>query len=116
MQSSKKNGLSGRVKTKDKEPKIDAEKARFPYCIVWTPLPLITWFLPFIGHTGIAMSDGVIHDFAGPFTITVDDLAFGETHKYDYDKLTISDMFLFPLKMMRNMTEQWKRQMPFTQK
>ena len=61
---------------------IDADQARFPYCIVWTPLPLITWFLPFIGHTGIAMSDGIIHDFAGPYTVTVDDLAFGETHKY----------------------------------
>lgn len=61
---------------------IDATRARFPYCIVWTPLPLISWFLPFIGHTGIAMSDGVIHDFAGPYTVTVDDLAFGETHKY----------------------------------
>lgn len=60
---------------------IDAQKARFPFCIVWTPLPLITWLLPFIGHTGIAMSDGVIHDFAGPYTISVDDLAFGETHK-----------------------------------
>jgi len=27
------------------------------------------------------MSDGVIHDFAGPYTIGIDDLAFGETHK-----------------------------------
>jgi hypothetical protein len=43
---------------------------------------LISWFFPFIGHTGIAMSNGVIHDFAGPYTITIDDLAFGETHKY----------------------------------
>lgn len=60
---------------------INPEKERFPFCIVWTPLPLISWFLPFIGHTGIAMSDGVIHDFAGPYTVTVDDLAFGETHK-----------------------------------
>ena len=49
------------------EAKIDAERARFPYCIVWTPLPLISWFLPFIGHTGIALSDGVIHDFSGPY-------------------------------------------------
>ena len=61
--------------------KIDPENARFPFCIVWTPLPCITWFLPTIGHTGIAMSDGVIHDFAGPYTVTIDDLAFGETHK-----------------------------------
>jgi transmembrane protein 222 len=60
---------------------IDPERARFPYCIVWTPLPLISWFVPFIGHTGIAMSDGVIHDFAGPYFIGVDELAFGETHK-----------------------------------
>ena len=43
---------------------------------------MISWFLPFIGHTGIALSNGVIHDFAGPYTITIDDLAFGETHKY----------------------------------
>ena len=28
------------------------------------------------------MSDGIIHDFAGPYTIGIDDLAFGETHKY----------------------------------
>jgi len=33
--------------------KIDVEKQRYPYCIVWTPLPCISWFLPFIGHTGI---------------------------------------------------------------
>ena len=26
---------------------------RYPFCIVWTPLPLISYFLPFIGHTGI---------------------------------------------------------------
>ena len=60
---------------------------------MWTPLPLITWLLPFIGHTGIGMSDGVIHDFAGPYTITIDDLAFGETHKYV--KLDISDRTLY---------------------
>jgi hypothetical protein len=24
-----------------------------PYSIVWTPLPVLTWILPFIGHTGI---------------------------------------------------------------
>jgi hypothetical protein len=24
-----------------------------PFTIVWTPLPLLTWILPFIGHTGI---------------------------------------------------------------
>lgn len=33
--------------------KIDSKNNRYPYCIVWTPLPCISWFLPFIGHTGI---------------------------------------------------------------
>lgn len=28
---------------------IDKERSRYPYCIVWTPLPIITWFLPPIG-------------------------------------------------------------------
>jgi hypothetical protein len=32
-----------------RENQIDAKNNRYPYCIVWTPLPLITWFLPFIG-------------------------------------------------------------------
>ena len=56
--------------------------ARFPLCIVWTPLPLITQIIPCIGHTGIGDSSGVIYDFAGPYFIGKDDLAFGETHKY----------------------------------
>jgi hypothetical protein len=33
--------------------RIDFEKDKFPFCIVWTPLPLISWFIPIIGHTGI---------------------------------------------------------------
>ena len=56
--------------------------ARFPLRIVWTPLPCITQFLPTIGHTGIGDSRGVLHDFAGPYYVSIDDLAFGETHKY----------------------------------
>lgn len=38
--------------------KIDSENDRFPFCIVWSPLPVITWFLPFIGHMGIADAQG----------------------------------------------------------
>lgn len=33
--------------------KVDKENHRYPFCIVWTPLPLISWILPCIGHTGI---------------------------------------------------------------
>ena len=61
---------------------MDADNARFPLCITWTPIPMITWFLPFIGHTGLCGADGVIHDFAGPYYVSEDDFAFGECHKY----------------------------------
>ncbi|CAD5215077.1 unnamed protein product [Bursaphelenchus xylophilus] len=50
---------------------------RFPYCIVWTPIPMITWFFPFIGHMGIADSRGIIRDFAGSYYVSEDDMGFG---------------------------------------
>ncbi len=50
---------------------------QFPYCIVWVPIPVITWLLPFVGHMGICTSKGVTLDFAGPYFISVDNLAFG---------------------------------------
>ena len=31
-------------------PSIDHATQRYPYCIVWTPLPVISWFLPFVGE------------------------------------------------------------------
>lgn len=37
---------------------INLRTQRFPHCIVWTPLPPITWLLPFIGHMGIADKHG----------------------------------------------------------
>ena len=40
--------------------KIDPANNKYPFCIVWSPLPVITWFFPFIGHTGIGNSDGVL--------------------------------------------------------
>ncbi len=35
-----------------------------------------------IGHTGICSSKGIIYDFAGPYTVNENDLAFGKTIKY----------------------------------
>ena len=66
----------------DKKYKVNPEKARFPLCITWTPLPCLTQLIPIIGHTGIGDSKGIIHDFAGPYYVSLDDFAFGETHKY----------------------------------
>ena len=87
--SSEKNNTYQPVKKEDTSEdtsisthQIDPKAKRFPYCIVWTPLPIITYILPCIGHTGICTSTGISHDFAGSYFIGVDDLAFGETHKY----------------------------------
>nr|CAG4642149.1 EOG090X0GY7 [Eurycercus lamellatus] len=64
------------------EEPIDFQKNRYPYCIVWTPIPLITWIFPFIGHLGIATSAGVIRDFAGSYYVSEDQMGFGNPTKY----------------------------------
>lgn len=63
-------------------PLMDHNKSRYPYCIVWTPIPILTWLFPILGHMGIAMSSGVIRDFAGPYYVSEDDMAFGKPTKY----------------------------------
>lgn len=44
---------------------INHDLHRYPYCLIWTPIPLITWLFPIVGHMGIADSTGIIRDFAG---------------------------------------------------
>ena len=61
---------------------LDMKKQRYPYCLVWTPLPCFTWFFPSIGHVGICTSKGIIRDFAGPYYVSEDDMAFGNPTKY----------------------------------
>lgn len=63
-------------------PAPDPEANRYPYCLVWTPLPLITLFIPFIGHLGICDSSGVIYDFAGPYVVNEERMAFGNPTRY----------------------------------
>ncbi|XP_020916621.1 transmembrane protein 222 isoform X1 [Exaiptasia diaphana] len=63
-------------------PNVDPKRNRYPFCIVWTPIPLLTWIFPFIGHMGIAMSSGVIRDFAGPYYVSEDCMAFGNPTRY----------------------------------
>lgn len=62
--------------------RIDPRRARFPCSIVWSPLPVISWFIPFIGHIGICREDGVILDFAGPNFVCVDNFAFGSATRF----------------------------------
>ena len=55
------------------EPRVKVCENKFPKAIVWGPLGCITCCIPVVGHMGIADSKGVIHDFAGPHTIGIDD-------------------------------------------
>lgn len=45
--------------------KIDIKQDRYPHCIVWTSIPVCTWFVPAIGHMGIGMADGEVYEFMG---------------------------------------------------
>lgn len=63
-------------------PPIDFHYDKYPFCIVWTPIPVLSWFFPIIGHMGIALASGVIHDFAGPYYVSEDNMAFGRPARY----------------------------------
>ena len=72
---------------------IDLKSSHFPYCIVWTPIPILTYIIPSIGHTGIGNSNGIIHDFASSFFVSVDDFAFGKPTKYIELELTEQEKY-----------------------
>jgi len=72
--------------------KFDLKKQRFPCCIVWTPIPCITWLIPNIGHMGICNSKGIIHDFSGSYFISQDNMAFGNPTKYILLKIKNKDI------------------------
>lgn len=61
---------------------LEFQNIRFPFCIVWTSIPVLTWLIPCIGHTGICTSEGTIHDFGGPYYIAIDNFTFGKPLKY----------------------------------
>ncbi|XP_077384420.1 transmembrane protein 222a [Festucalex cinctus] len=74
----------------DVDMKKNYEHVRYPYCIVWTPIPILSWVLPFIGHMGICTSSGIIRDFAGSYFVSEDNMGFGKPTKYwklDVDKV-----------------------------
>jgi hypothetical protein len=45
-----------------RDQRVDAAVGKFPCCLVWSPIPVLTWILPFIGHLGIADSSGCAPD------------------------------------------------------
>ena len=81
--NSEKIGIKEKSKIRPKF-KMDLENQRYPYCIVWTPIPCLTYLFPSIGHAGICTSEGIIYDFAGPYYVSVDNMAFGNPTKYIY--------------------------------
>ena len=48
---------------------VNSINKELAYCIVWSPLPPITWICPFIGHLGICNSNGIASDFRGPYFV-----------------------------------------------
>ena len=50
-------------------PTMSQKREDLSFTILWSPLPPITWILPFIGHTGIANSEGIASDFQGPYSV-----------------------------------------------
>ncbi|KAL8503965.1 hypothetical protein ACS0TY_022629 [Phlomoides rotata] len=61
---------------------VDPKKARFPCCLVWAPLPVVSWLAPFIGHVGICREDGTVLDFFSSNLVNVDNFAFGSVARY----------------------------------
>jgi hypothetical protein len=46
--------------------------------VVWTPIPVLSWLCPAIGHVGVTDSRGVTYDFEGPYTIGRGKMIFGD--------------------------------------
>ncbi|EPS58171.1 hypothetical protein M569_16644, partial [Genlisea aurea] len=61
---------------------LDPKSGRFPCCIVWAPLPVVSWLAPFIGHLGLCRRDGTVFDFSGSNLVNADDFAFGPVARY----------------------------------
>ncbi|MCD9559588.1 hypothetical protein HAX54_017640 [Datura stramonium] len=61
---------------------IDPRKQKFPCCLVWAPLPVVSWLAPFVGHVGICMEDGTIVDFSGANLIYFGHLSYGAVARY----------------------------------
>jgi len=73
----------------------------FAFALLWSPIPMISWIFPFIGHLAIADSTGVASDFQGPYYVGDKGfLAFGRATRVltlDVSKLEGKPIFSFLL-------------------
>lgn len=68
----------------------DLHSNHFPIIILF-----FRWIFPFVGHMGIAMSSGVIRDFAGPFYVSVRPLSAYTMYKLPAQPLIMVYWSLF---------------------
>lgn len=75
-------------------PVLDTVREHYPFCVVWTTIPIISWILPFIGHIAICDSLGRKYDFQGNYTIGDDNMIFGNPLRYwDVSKTYIPSFY-----------------------
>ena len=48
-----------------------SNNSKYKYCIIWSHIPLITFLMPFVGHSSIVNSYGFIHDFQSSYFIQI---------------------------------------------
>ena len=51
--------------------KKKSNNSKYKYCIIWSHIPLITFLMPFVGHSSIVNSYGFIHDFQSSYFIQI---------------------------------------------
>jgi transmembrane protein 222 len=61
---------------------IDLKRLKFPCCLVWTPLPVVSWLVPYMGHIGICLEDGTVLDFFGSNLVNVGEFGYGAIARY----------------------------------
>ena len=61
---------------------IDPGRGKFPCCIGWSPLPVVSWLVPYIGHVAICREDGAVLDFSGSNLISVGSSSYGSVARY----------------------------------
>ncbi|UXI15335.1 Neuron navigator 2 [Sarcoptes scabiei] len=67
---------------KQEDYQIDHKRRHYPFTIVWTPVPILSWIFPHVGHLGIGKSDGHVKDFGRPYKVLTDSNQFGRPLKY----------------------------------
>lgn len=60
---------------------LDKRNHSLSCCVLWTPIPVLTWLIPVFGHIGVSDSDGTVYDFVGPYYINKGRLSFGDPRK-----------------------------------